>query len=234
MPAPSSAMYNDDLKMLEFAVNGGRYMWLMLVGLPLLPIVLWAAHRAGATRSRLGRAAFAATALMAAIPFLVGAISFVIGSSKPFFGARAMSRSSQCTSNLKELSRSVMLYANDYDYTFPPADRWADHVAQRTTLTSSWFLCPSSDAKFGYAFNRALGKVRMDDVVEPTNVVLLFESDAEDRNKSGTQRDLAPPPKRHVGMTNVALADGHVRQYRPSRERPIYWDPKAFTRLEAR
>jgi prepilin-type processing-associated H-X9-DG protein len=67
----------------------------------------------------------------------------------------------------------------------------------------------------------------MDDVVEPANVVLLFESDAEDRNKSGAQQDLAPPLKRHLGMTNVALTDGHMQRYRPTRERSIHWDPKA-------
>jgi hypothetical protein len=119
-------MYNDDLKMLALAVNGGRYMWLMLVGLPLLPVLWWSAHRAGATQSRLQRTGFVATAVVASLPFFAGAISFTIGSSKPFFGARAASRSARCMSNLRELSRSMTLYASDYDDTFPPADRWAD------------------------------------------------------------------------------------------------------------
>ncbi len=222
-------MFNDDLKMLEFAVNGDRFTWLMLVGLPLLGIVAWAARRAGEAKSRFSTIGYIGAAVVLCAPFLVGAVSFIIGSSKPFFGARAASRQATCQSNLRELARSVLLYTADFDDTFPPADRWADRVGERTTLSPAWFHCPSSESKFAYAFNRSLDGVPSDDLEEPTSLVMLFESDATDRNKSGLESDVMH--RRHPAGSYVAFADGHVRRFHPTPDWPNYWDPKKFTDL---
>ncbi|MCC6446330.1 MAG: hypothetical protein IT210_23110 [Armatimonadetes bacterium] len=69
------------------------------------------------------------------------------------------------------------------------------------------------------------------DLSDPTDYVMLMESDLNQRNAAGDHHALAPEP-RHSGGDNYAFADGHAKWIRRDRAVPgkgqkpdILWKP---------
>ena len=114
----------------------------------------------------------------------------------------------QCANNLKQLTTAAHMYAADHDETFPDADKWMDQLMPYLK-NAKFFSCPASDLEYAYAMNRALGGVNLEDIENPGEVVLFFESDLGVRNASGNADAVADPP-RHNGGSTYAFADAHV------------------------
>ena len=122
-----------------------------------------------------------------------------------------------CTSNLKQLSLGLLMYAQDYDRRLPPAHSWADGVVPYTK-NSTIFRCPSAQRDYGglathYGFNSLLGERRSDDIPAPADCPMLFESGVlfgSDMGRNVTN-PLTSFVARHQGKGNIAYADGHVR-----------------------
>ncbi len=118
-----------------------------------------------------------------------------------------------CQGNLKQLALGMLMYAQDYDMRFPPADRWCaatyPYVRNRQI-----HHCPADDAAFSYAYNYKLSRRLLDEVAYPSEMIMLYESeigkgDAFDwPDFPGTS---VPDPGRHDEANNYAYADGHVR-----------------------
>jgi hypothetical protein len=141
---------------------------------------------------------------------------------KPFFGARAISRSALCQARLRHLSNALTLYAQDWSDTLPPAARWGDLSSGYLSadVRESAFSCPSAHSAYGFAFNERLDKGSLHRI-EPETVMLL-EADAAIRNAVGNHHSLAHP-RRHFGTTNVALADGRVKRANAYVEARLVW-----------
>jgi len=124
--------------------------------------------------------------------------------------ARERAQQSACLSNLKQLALATLMYAQDYDEVFPPADKWCDGVMPYLR-NEELFKCPSDPQHdYSYAFNRNLGGKRLGQIPRPAETVLIFDSTAGKKNAADAGESW-PEEGRHNGGNNCAWADGHAR-----------------------
>ncbi len=149
----------------------------------------------------------------------------------PVQSTKSLENAKQVTSqsNLKQLSLGIIQYAFDNNNHLPDADTWVDEIMPYVK-EKALFRDPSTPTgeEYSYAFNRDLSgaesdtpdpqsfvinSVRSPDgsrVAPAASTVLLFESTAGIKNASDTGQSV-PKPGRHLGGTDYAFADGHVR-----------------------
>lgn len=149
----------------------------------------------------------------------------------PAQSARSNENAKRATSqsNLKQLSLGIIQYAFDNNNHLPDADKWVDEIMPYVK-DKALFRDPSAPAgeEYSYAFNRALSGAVLDAPSQPSGVVdsvrssdgskvapsastvMFFESTAGVKNASDTGQSV-PKPGRHLGGTDYAFADGHVR-----------------------
>lgn len=163
-------------------------------------------------------------AVVSLASYLFGVLFVGLMFVKPFFSARAVSQSTVCRSNLKQLSAALLMYAQDFDETLPPARRWGDSAVDYLPDTPGEivFRCPSSDTSYGFAFNRALDQIPLVRIGTPESMVLLLETDATNRNALGEQSSLPNPP-RHYGGVNIAYANGTVKWASGNTQERLPW-----------
>ncbi|NLO05451.1 MAG: hypothetical protein GX131_06425 [candidate division WS1 bacterium] len=117
-----------------------------------------------------------------------------------------------CRANLRQLALAVLMYCQDYDERFPPADRWCS-VTYPYTRNREIHHCPEDDTPFSYAFNYKLSRQTLSAVERPAETIGLYESeigkgDAFDwPDYPGSS---IPDPARHRGGNYYAFIDGHV------------------------
>jgi prepilin-type processing-associated H-X9-DG protein len=140
----------------------------------------------------------------------------------PVFGqAREKARQTSCASNLKTISGAMLMYAQDYDDLFPPAENWMDSVdafcppSPKGKAKDSVYRCPSVPTKrddvYGYAFNRNTATKSVAKIRNPYTKVLLYDSTTLTRNAADAETSL-PVKKRHLKVNNIAFVDGHVKR----------------------
>ena len=130
---------------------------------------------------------------------------------KPVFErARASAQKAVCLSNTKNLSLAMLMYTQDHEGRFPEADGWvealADYIADESVLK-----CPEDDseASCSYGMNAALSGKTLDEIGDPSGIVLFFETASPGDNPAGGAADIVDPP-RHLGGNNYGFIDGHV------------------------
>ena len=133
-----------------------------------------------------------------------------------FARSRAAARNAGCQSNLKQLGLGVMMYVQDYDERYPPADMWAEVLVPYAPSTDV-YECPSGG---GYAFNSELSGLGLWELSGPAECPALFESEAgsapfhlansNDPVTSFVKRH--PFPDSSDAHGNVAYADGYVTE----------------------
>ena len=160
--------------------------------------------------------------LMIPIVAILVAILFPV-----FHQARGKARQATCLSNVKQLSLGILMFADDHQGKLPDADRWADEIMPYIK-NKNIFHCPSQSEKDvigGYAFNRALSGKNLAEINDPSQLVLIFESD-KGWNAAGDITALPANP-RHVRGDNYGLADGHARWVARAEADALGWDPSA-------
>ncbi len=114
----------------------------------------------------------------------------------------------ECLANVKNLNLALLIYAAEHDQHLPPADRWMDELA-RYTVDREMLRCPHApELEYGYAFNAHLSGVNLDDIDNPAEIVLIFDSNLGTRNAAGGPEAVADPPRHNHG-NNYGFADGH-------------------------
>jgi prepilin-type processing-associated H-X9-DG protein len=122
-----------------------------------------------------------------------------------------------CGTNLKGLGTAMIVYANDYDDQFPPADQWCDLLIMECDVSPRSLICPESDAIEGestYAINiNVAGKKN----TFPADVVLLFETDA---GWDGDSRSMPITNRRFYSL----FKESTMEYYRDKRVYPRRWN----------
>jgi hypothetical protein len=125
----------------------------------------------------------------------------------------------QCRTRMRELATAFQVYALNHDGTLPKADTWQTDLAPFVKDPTTAFKCPGDAAAKSstYAMNRDLSGMKLADIANGGDVVLLFESSKDGTNQSGAAADVAKPA-RHDSGNVYAFADGtqDVRQDVPS------------------
>lgn len=122
-------------------------------------------------------------------------------------GEPERARKAACMGNLKQLSLALTMYTEDYDQTYPPAHKWSSLVMPYVR-SRDVFNCPSA-GMWGYGMNMNLDGANVRRVSSPALTTLLFEAKMQRPNTAGLAVDTVPD--RHLGGSNYAYVDGHVK-----------------------
>jgi prepilin-type processing-associated H-X9-DG protein len=117
------------------------------------------------------------------------------------FAMRAGSQrqTASCQSNLKQLALGMLMYCQDYDEVYPPADDWQDRVYPYVK-NESIFVCPKSGlGRESYEYNPVVSARSLMTVQSPATSAMLWDK--------GFPSGKGP----HKGGWNVAFCDGHVK-----------------------
>jgi hypothetical protein len=138
-------------------------------------------------------------------------------------GGREKARQIACMSNLKQQSAAFLMYAEDNDAKFPPAEKWTEAILPYVLKKQSSemerfaiFRCPNGQAKkngsFNYAMQDSLSGVSQQEIAAPENASLLFETSATQKNAHNNGNSFATPHSRQEKkFGGVAFTDGHVK-----------------------
>ena len=156
---------------------------------------------------------------------LTGIESPGLAGSPVFQRARENARRASCQSNLKQQMLGVLMYAQDYDEKYPPASKWVD-VLQPYVKSEQIFRCPSLPASkeggFGYALNQNLSQISERRIQETWRTIAIYETSNPARNWFGPGTGRA---YRHIGGSNIAFADGHIKWFRKGPETGVTFMP---------
>jgi hypothetical protein len=117
--------------------------------------------------------------------------------------------------NLRALHTALMRY-HESEEKFPPADKWMDAIEpylytedlkkgeEQKKLVHPMFW-PPNGRDFGYALNDACAGKYKDDIKDPDNTPLVFDSKDTSRNAHGDPKKLAPAPPREGGNLGITV-----------------------------
>lgn len=138
-----------------------------------------------------------------AVAVLIGAV-FISEFAHVTSSARMKARSMTCEDNLKKLSFALLAYAEGHKNHLPDAAHWREAI--RPYLKPGDDLgCPEVKSGDGYAMEPRLSKIDLDTLDNPSETILLYETDAPD------QKPRPPFTQTRHGAPNIAFADGNVR-----------------------
>jgi hypothetical protein len=116
--------------------------------------------------------------------------------------------------NLKNIHSALMLY-HDSEGFFPSADDWMDEALLRMQAADLkegearkkvahpqfW----DQEDAYGYAFNESVAEKYIDEIENPDETFLVFDSSDLSRNASGSVAELAPEPARPGGNQGITV-----------------------------
>jgi hypothetical protein len=174
--------------------------------------------------------AIAGIAVSAVGIVLVPLIGFMIAILTPaLVSARHQAMSVLPMNHARQLCLAMIMYADDHDGRFPPADNWPDVLAPYLAHNEKILCSPfNPEAGRAWAMNAHLAGRQRSDIDQPHQVVLVFESRFGSPPSGG--RELLPEePPEHRGFANrgyvIGFLDGHVEMVRPERLDELVWQP---------
>lgn len=148
----------------------------------------------------------------------VGCLSALICVTAALFApvlqsAGASMETQNCLSNLRRVSRALLLYA-DANGDLLPGGQWAEQLVS-IEPDRLVYACPHQrridPRSSGYALNTAMAGKKLESVQNPGQVPMVFDSKATAPGAIADPADV-PRPGRHKNgrLNNIAYADGHV------------------------
>lgn len=127
--------------------------------------------------------------------------------------ARDSARRSSCSSNLKQVALAALMLIQDNDEKIAMTPQNFKAKLFPYSKTMQIFRCPSVASGESYSFNGNLANRSLSQIANPSQVVLFYEG------KNG-QLDF-----RHLGTSNVAFVDGHVKSMTRAEAKTLRWKP---------
>lgn len=148
-------------------------------------------------------------------PSRAGWVAILLSAYAPLIGPmyasdRAHAVLGECRGSMRALMQAMQLYMTGTHGVYPPAERWRDLLSPHSD-ESSTIQCPAAtNPHCSYAYNSALSHVMYDNLQNPAETIVIFESDAGWNAAGGPE--LLPEEHRHLyAADNYGLADGIVR-----------------------
>ncbi len=135
-----------------------------------------------------------------AIIAILAAILFPV-----FARAREKARQTTCSSNQRQISVSVQMYAQDHESRLPAASEAWKVIA----IDPAVLRCPTAGSSIvnAYGYNISMSGIAQSSIDSPDKAVLTADSSASDNILKSTS-DLAT---RHSGQLIASYIDGHVQ-----------------------
>jgi len=142
----------------------------------------------------------------------------------PLARARHQARSAVTMNHAKQLCLAMIMYCDDNDGRFPPADNWPDVLAPYLGHEQKILCSPfNPEAGRAWAMNAHLSGRQRSDIDQPHRMVLVFEARFGSPPSGG--RELLPEePRGHRGYV-IGLLDSHVEIVPPERLDELVWEP---------
>ncbi len=124
---------------------------------------------------------------------------------------RARGRQVTCVSNLYSLAGAVEMYIVDCG-RLPPAARWVEATREYRGDHPDQLRCPEdkSGARCSYGMNQALDGKAADEIsLDPSKLVLFYETAHPGDNPVGGASDVVSPP-RHPDGNNYGYVTGYA------------------------
>jgi len=120
--------------------------------------------------------------------------------------SRAEDRSEACAEQMHMIGMAFEEYVDEHDGRFPDAERWVDEILPYL-FDESMLVCPEdkSGERTSYAMNIALSGKLLDEIENPEEVVLLYETANPGTNPAGNGDDATVT--RHLDGSNYLFAD---------------------------
>jgi hypothetical protein len=132
--------------------------------------------------------------------------------------ARDTAEALSCYGNVARLQLSLRVYAADHADRYPLAGNWCDATLSYGA-TREVYTCPAlGDGRGGYALNKLIGSMAMEDIRDPCSTVTLFDGPPGWNGAGGCDSVVRRHPTGLIGRHwCAAFADGHVKYaYDPS------------------
>ena len=171
---------------------------------------------------------------------VIAIISILASILFPVFArAREKARQTACLSNVSQLGKALLMYAQDYDECFPPGMAgtmpwWEEafpYIRNRQI-----FQCPDRrDLTIGYGMNFSASGQGQGAFWDTASKILLADADnispttmwwINDANVVAVPTGDNLPVSRHNDGCNFTFADGHAKWYKPQMlAKPFDWIP---------
>jgi len=141
-----------------------------------------------------------------------------------FSKGKAKAQTIHCMNNVRQLNLAIIMHAQSNTNTCPPAATWCDRI-QNSVISANAFKCKAGDEthRCHYAFNARLDGISMDEIKNPSQTVMVFETDGGWNVSGGSERK--PTTLRHGGKVAIGFADGHAELVDESRLPQLQWEP---------
>jgi|GEM_PF-2137547 len=128
--------------------------------------------------------------------------------------SRAESRSKACAERMEIIGMAFEEYLDEHDGHFPDAAQWVDEILPYRS-DESMLVCPDDDSgeRASYAMNMALSGKLIDEIDNPEEVVLLYETANPGTSPAGSADDAMLT--RHLGGSNYLFVDFRVEWMTP-------------------
>ncbi|HEX5221120.1 MAG TPA: DUF4190 domain-containing protein [Verrucomicrobiae bacterium] len=138
--------------------------------------------------------------------------------------AKAKAYHITCLNNVRQINLALIIHAQANTNTYPSAATWCDSI-QSNLISTGAFKCKVADPshRCHYAFNAKLDGLSTDEIKNPAQTVLVFETDGGWNLSGGSE--LKPKQSRHGRMVAVGFVDGHAEMVEASRLSQLQWEP---------
>jgi prepilin-type processing-associated H-X9-DG protein len=138
--------------------------------------------------------------------------------------AKAKAQSITCLNNVRQINLALVIHAQANTNTCPPAATWCDSI-QNNVISANAFRCKAADPthRCHYAFNAKLDGLSMDEIKNPAQTVMVFETDGGWNISGGSESK--PKKARHGRLVAVGFVDGHAEMVDESRLPQLQWEP---------
>ena len=141
--------------------------------------------------------------------------------TKTYARGMAQANRTACVSHVEQLAQAIAMYRMDSDQMMPAGPRWHRNVMTYVSEKPDWglYFCPAREEDgLAYGLNWSVAGQPDHAIQHPADLVLL----ADVRNSTDTiwwvnnisylqlARNRVPLPC-HLGRTNLAFCDGHVK-----------------------
>lgn len=208
---PQTAVKTSALAIWSFVLAMIGLFTFMITALPALICGIISLVKIGKSNGRLKGTGFAVAGIAVPAVSLMLIIPMMLAILMPsLFKIKQLPKKIMCATNLSGLGKAVMVYIDDHNDTYPPAESWCDALIKECDVDPKQLLCPGTNAKDGlscYAININVAGKNISQV--PPDTVLLFETTAG-VNPAGGPELLSADNHQGDGC-NILFVDGHVK-----------------------
>lgn len=128
--------------------------------------------------------------------------------------ARVFFRDNACAMNIENIAMAMAMYRTDWDGS-PDPDRWADLVGRDYIKNTAVLRCPAdkSNARCSYGMNRGLARIRPAEILNPDDLVSIYETAHPGDNPSGGPEDVVYPPRHPMSGDSLRCYRGNMYGY---------------------